>query len=165
MTDVATPPGLSVWEADLFRHLTLHMQNEGELLAAYKAVSEEADAEYVTYLVTMIFEDEVRHHRLFTELVNALRSSVERTDESTVPMVRNVANPEALRDATAELLDRERTDARELKRLAKDLRDLRGTSVWPVLVEVMERDTEKHQTILAFVKAQLDDQLKRSRKR
>jgi hypothetical protein len=37
--------------------------------------------------------------------------------------------------------------------------------VWPVLVEVMERDTEKHQTILTFVTAQLDDQLKRSRKR
>jgi hypothetical protein len=97
--------------------------------------------------------------------VNALRSSVERTDESTVPLVRNVANPEALRDATAELLDRERSDARELKRLSKELRDLRGTSVWPVLVEVMERDTEKHQTILTFVTAQLDDQLKRSRKR
>ena len=164
MTDVATPPGLSVWESDLFRHLTLHMQNEGELLARYKTLSEQADAEYITYLVGMIFEDEIRHHRLFTELVNALRSAVERTDESSVPLVRNVANPEELRAATSELLDRERADARELKRLSKELRDLRGTSVWPVLVEVMERDTEKHQSILAFIKDQLDAQMKRARR-
>ena len=73
-------------------------------------------------------------------------------------------NPEELLGATERLLDRERVDERELKRLSKDLRDLRGTSVWPVLVEMMERDTEKHQGILRFVKQQLDDQMKRMRK-
>ena len=164
MTDVATPPGLSVWEADLMRHLTLHMEHEGALLAAYQKLTEESDAEYVTYLVGMILEDEVRHHRLFSELVNALRSTVERTEGASVPLVRNAANPVELLEATERLIDRERVDERELKRLSRELRDLRGTSVWPVLVEIMERDTEKHQGILRFVKQQLDDQLKRTRK-
>ncbi len=164
MADVATPPGLSVWEADLMRHLTTHMEHEGALLSAYQKVTQEADAEYVTYLVTMILEDEIRHHRLFSDLVNALRSSVERTEGTSVPLVRNVANPDELLAATERLLDRERVDERELKRLGKELRDLRGTSVWPVLVDMMERDTEKHQGILRFLKQQLDDQVKRSRK-
>src|SRR4029077_18904523 len=94
MTDVATPPGLSVWEADLFRHLTDHMEQEGALLASYKALAEASDADHWRYLVELIIEDEIRHHRLFTELVNAIRSAVERTDGLAVPMVRNAANPE-----------------------------------------------------------------------
>jgi hypothetical protein len=165
MTDVATPPGLSVWEADLFRHLTGHMEQEGALLASYKTLAEKSDADYVRYLVELIIEDEIRHHRLFTELVNSIRSAVERTDGLAVPMVRNAANPEELLAATKELLDRERTDERELKRLSRELKDLRGTSVWPLLVEVMERDTEKHQCILRFLEQQLEDQLKRTRAR
>ena len=118
MTDVATPPGLSVWEADLLRHLTLHMENEGALLAAYQELAEQADAEYVTYCVNMIIEDEIRHHRLFTELVNALRSSVERTEGPS--RTRSSATPptrRAARGDRTELLDRERADETELKRL------------------------------------------------
>ena len=164
MADVATPPGLSVWEADLMRHLTLHMEHEGALLASYQKLTEQSDAEYVTYLVNMILEDEIRHHRLFSELVNTLRSSVERTEGTSVPLVRNAANPVELLEATERLLDRERVDERELHRLSRELRDLRGTSVWPVLVEIMERDTEKHQGILRFLKQQLSDQIKRTRK-
>ena len=164
MPGFAVPPGLSVWEADLFRHMSQHIDHEGTLLAAYKTVSEQADAEYVAYLVGMILEDEIRHHRLLTELVNTLRSSVEPTEGTSVPLVRDAANPVELLEVTERLLSRERRDARELQRLSRELRALRGSSVWPVLIDVMERDTEKHQTILRFVKQQLDDQLKWARK-
>jgi rubrerythrin len=164
MTDVATPPGLSVWEADLLRHLSQHMEQEGALLASYKTLAEKSDADYVRYLVELIMEDEIRHHRLFAELGNAIRSAVERTDGLAVPMVRNATNPEELLAATKQLLERERTDERELKRLSRELKDLRGTSVWPLLVELMERDTAKHQGILRFLEQQLEDQLKRARR-
>ena len=164
MADVATPPGLSVWESDLLRHLNQHMETEGALLAAYRKLADESDADYVSYCVDLIIEDEMRHHRLFSELVNAIRSAVEQPQGLAVPLIRNASNPEELLQATKELLAREQADEKELKRLARQLRDLRGTSTWPLLVELMERDTAKHQGILRFLEQQLEDQLKRARK-
>ena len=164
MTDVATPPGLSVWEADLLTHLNQHMEQEGALLAKYRDLAGQCDADYFQYCVELIVEDEMRHHRLFSELANAIRGAVERTDGLAVPTVGNASNPDELLAATKQLLERERADEKELKRLSKNLRDLRGTSVWPVLVEVMERDTEKHQSILRFLELLLEDQIKRSKR-
>jgi hypothetical protein len=160
MADAATPAGLSEWEADLFDHLSAHMEEEGALLGAYQTLSEQAGAEFVTYLIGMILEDEHRHHRVYTELVDTLRNRVEWDARPGVPGVSDAANPVKLLVATEQLLEQEEHDARELKRLSRKLRDLRGASIWPVLVEVMERDTEKHQGILRFVKQQLDEQMK-----
>jgi hypothetical protein len=163
MADAAAPSGLSAWESDLMRHLSEHMQEEGGLLAAYRDVAEQADADYVSYLLGVILEDEIRHHRLLTELVDAVRGRVEWTGRASVPEVSNTANPVKLRVATERLLERERSDAHQLDGLSRQLRDLRGASVWPVLVDIMELDTEKHQGILRFVQHQVDEQLKRAR--
>lgn len=162
MTDGATPAGLSEWEAGIFEHLSTHMVQEGALLGAYQSLSEEADAEFVSYLIGLILEDERRHHRVFTELVDTLRNRVEWGDRPGVPGVSDAANPVKLLVATEQLLDREAHDARELARFRRELRDLRGASVWPVLIDVMACDTEKHQGILRFVQQQLDEQLKRA---
>jgi hypothetical protein len=163
MTNDATPAGLSAWESDLFRHLSAHMAEEGELLGVFKTLSEKADAEYVSYLVGLIVEDEIRHHRLFTELVDTLRGRVEWTDRASVPEIANASNPIKLLMTTEQLLEREQRDAHDLERIRRELRPVRGTSVWPVLVDVMARDTEKHQGILRFVQHQLDEQLKQAR--
>ena len=37
---------------------------------------------------------------------------------------------------------------------------MRGLSIWPLLVELMERDTEKHQAILRFLRKRLREQLR-----
>lgn len=160
MADTANtskPVGLSVWEATLLDHLTEHRQTEGELLAAYQRVVESTQTEYVSYLFGLILEDEVRHHRIFEELANALRAPVERTVGPKVPPVGAVANPEALLEVTERLLDAEEADARALKRLSrdKDLRLMRGHSLWPLLIELMEHDTQKHEAILRFIRARI----------
>jgi rubrerythrin len=151
------PVGLSVWEAALLDHLTEHRQTEGELLAAYQRVVESTQSEYVSYLFGLILEDEVRHHRIFEELANALRAPVERTVGPKVPAVEAVANPEVLLEVTERLLDAEEADARALKRLSrdKDLRLMRGHSLWPLLIELMEHDTQKHEAILRFIRARI----------
>jgi rubrerythrin len=156
-TNTTKPVGLSVWEATLLDHLTEHAQTEGELLAAYQRVVESTQTEYVSYLFGLILEDEVRHHRIFEELANALRAPVERGVGAKVPAVEVVANPEALLEVTERLLDAEEADARELKRLSrdKDLRLMRGHSLWPLLIELMEHDTQKHEAILRFIRTQV----------
>jgi hypothetical protein len=57
----------------------------------------------------------------------------------------------AVRDLTDQLIDRERADLKELKELQKDIRDLRDTTLWSLLVDLMQRDTDKHIAILRFV--------------
>jgi hypothetical protein len=48
--------------------------------------------------------------------------------------------------------DNEERDIAELKRLKRELRDVKDTSLWELLVELMQRDTEKHIAILKFVR-------------
>ena len=154
--------GLSTWEAELLEHLTKHLETEGDLLASYQHLAETAHAPYASYLIDLIVEDETRHHRLFTEFVNALRAPVEPVDGTQVPTVTSATDARELLEATERFLKAERVDARNLKHLAriKELRSMRGHSVWPLLVELMERDTKKHQAILRFIRTQLRRQLR-----
>jgi len=165
MSSMVKPPGLSVWEAALLEHLTEHIKAEGELLATYQRVVDDAESDYASYLFALIVEDEVRHHRLFGEFANALRASVERVSDAKVPMVETVKDPDELLEITERLLNAEKDDARELKRLARDdqLRAMQGLSLWPLLIELMEHDTKKHQMILRFIRGRLrEDQRKAS---
>ena len=158
------PAELSPWEASLLEHVSAHLEEEGKLLARYRDLSERADAEYVGYLVGLILEDELRHHRLLSGLANALRERVEwKGGQASVPEVNNVSNPVKLLVATDRLLEQEQDDAKDLKRLSDELRDLRGMSVWPIVLELMEHDNERHQAILRFLKRQLDEQMKQAR--
>jgi bacterioferritin (cytochrome b1) len=56
-----------------------------------------------------------------------------------------------LRETTDRLLEHEKADAKELDRLRKELRDVKDTTLWGLLVDIMQRDTEKHIAILRFV--------------
>ena len=70
------PVGLSVWEHDLYEHLTEHIENELALVDRYAALAESAGG-HVAYLLKLVMEDEARHHRLFDEWRNALQSDAE----------------------------------------------------------------------------------------
>lgn len=160
MSDSSTPQGLSYSEKKLFEHFSSHGRTEGEILDEYGRLVSEADADWISYMGNVILEEETRHHRVFEELANALRAGVERNVGSVVPHVTNVANPKELLAVTERLLKAEVNDARELKRLARELRDRKGHSLWPLLVELMRRDTEKHRLILNFMRDRLRRQLR-----
>ena len=145
--------GASVWEASLYDHLTSHEESERGLLEEYRAAAEGSQSAAFRYLVGLIVEDEIRHHRVFRELAEALQSDVNlRSEEPVVPRLDRWGPDaaEVLR-LTETLLEREHADARELARLGDHLEDLEGTSLWPLLVELMEMDTEKHIKVLRFV--------------
>ena len=57
-------------------------------------------------------------------------------------------------ELTDELLEKEEEDVKELKRLQRELREVKDTSLWSLLVDLMERDTQKHIAILKFAKKQ-----------
>jgi bacterioferritin (cytochrome b1) len=57
----------------------------------------------------------------------------------------------AVFEVSDRLLKKEREDAQELKRLQRELRDVKDTTLWSLLVDVMRHDTDKHIAILEFV--------------
>jgi len=155
MTDMTTTPpvGASPWDRDLWTHLTSHVEAERDLLEEYSAVAEQSKSKAFTYLVKLLIEDEVRHHRIFTELARSLKTEAELRSDPIIPNMDFVrADRAAVLDATKRLLANEEQDARELKRLQRELREVKDTSLWSLLVDLMQRDTQKHIAILRFVK-------------
>ena len=107
------------------------------------------------YLVRMILEDEERHHRVFAEMANALRSFVEEVPvEPSVPAM--APRPDAaLLEQTRRLLAFEKEDAKELRRLRKALKGSPKSMMHPLLVELMLHDTKKHIAILEHITSRL----------
>ena len=56
-----------------------------------------------------------------------------------------------MREAAREFLEVERADERDLHRLQKSLKTVKDTTIWSLLVDMMELDTKKHQLILEFL--------------
>jgi len=131
-----------------------HVEAERGLLDEYSAVAEQSQSKAFSYLVKLLIEDEIRHHRIFTELAESLRTDVETTGKDPIipDMDFNEVDRAAVLDATKQLMANEEQDARELKRLQRELRDVKDTTLWSLLVDLMQRDTQKHIAILRFVK-------------
>jgi rubrerythrin len=143
---------LSVWSQQLVEYLTSHMDSEREVLRSYAQLVEDGQPDHVRYLVELILADEVRHHQLFGEMINALRAEMDQRDISPrLPdFTPGQASPELLAE-TRRLLELERHDARELARLKRELGKVDDTRWWSVLVEVMRLDTKKHVQLLEFI--------------
>ncbi len=148
--------GPSVWERELWTHLTSHLESERDLLEKYSAVAKQSQSKAFSYLVNLLIEDEVRHHRIFTELAKSLETeSLMSGDEPAIPYPDfDKADRAMVRESTEELLKSEERDASELKRLQHKLRDVKEGTLWSLLVDLMQRDTRKHIALLRFIKKQ-----------
>jgi ferritin len=145
--------GASVWEEEMYEHLTSHAENERDLLVAYQQAAADSGSPAFRYLASLIIEDEVRHHKLFEDLAESLRTDAElRQEEPKIPRLEQWrVNGRNLSELTERLLAQEEQDERELRRLARELKDVKDTTLWHLLVHLMEMDTAKHIAILRFV--------------
>ena len=146
--------GPSAWARELHAHLTSHVEIERGMLEEYRSAAEASSSKAFEYLVNLLIEDEMRHHRIFLELADSLETiSLRPGADPQVPYLDfNRTNKEAVLELTETLLEKEQQDALELKRLQRELGDVKDTSIWGLLVDLMQRDTQKHIAILKFVK-------------
>ncbi|MGA2836776.1 MAG: hypothetical protein ABSF84_09290 [Acidimicrobiales bacterium] len=152
VTPVA-PVGASAWEHDLWVHLTEHVRLERGLLDEYAAVARGTRSKALNYLVELLIDDEIRHHRMFEDLADSLTNWDVGEDGPAIPRIDfDAADSSAVTGLVRDLLDRERQDARQLKKLRRQLREVKDTTLWDLLVDLMERDTQKHIALLRFVK-------------
>jgi hypothetical protein len=146
--------GASVWEEELYDHLTSHVGNEQEMLAEYQQAADTSDSAAFRYLASLIVDDEIRHHRVLEELASAIRTDAElRPEEPAIPRLDHWgSDPQRVVELTERLLEHERADAKDLERLMRQLKDVRDTTMWGLLVKMLEIDTAKHIEILEFVR-------------
>jgi len=152
MTD--TLVGASVWEQGIYNHLLSHVEAERGILESYRDAAERSESSAFRYLVNLIVEDEIRHHKRFSELAEALRSDAELSaDPPVVPRLDwYKADRKVISELTDGLLAQEKADAKELERLRRELKDVKDTTMWVLLVKLMEADTAKHLEILNFIR-------------
>ena len=151
--DVNTPPiGASVWEREMYAYLTEHVQREGKMLGEYVTAAETTPSKALSFLIRLLAEDERRHHQLINDLAASLKSEAEfRREEPVIPRLDFDADTSGrVRELTRELLEGEKSDLKEMKRLRKNLRTVQDYTLWALLVDVIMRDTEKHIAILQF---------------
>jgi hypothetical protein len=146
--------GASVWEEELYEHLTSHEINERETLEEYQQAAVASGSAAFLYLASLIVEDEKRHHRIFEDLASALRTDAElRSEQPAIPRLDNWGpNPAHVVELSERLIAREREDAKDFDRLEHQLKDVRDTTLWGLLIKMMEMDTTKHVEILEFVR-------------
>ena len=146
--------GPSATDRAVYAHLTSHIDLERGLLEEYRQIADNTDSEAFRYLVNLLIEDEIRHHKIFQQLADSLETiALMKPREPAVPLIDFARGDKAaVLEATKRLLDHETEDARELKRLRRELRDSKDDSLTGLLVELMQRDTEKHIAILRFVR-------------
>jgi hypothetical protein len=147
--------GASVWEQQLYDHLTNHMVKEGALLDEYLRLAEdESTSKAFRYAARLILDDERRHHQLFNDLAESIRQLSElRVEDEPIPPLEGLRHDrEQIREITDRLLAAEREDGAELKALAKEFKDVRDTTLWGLLVDLMQADTDKHIKILSFIR-------------
>lgn len=154
MTDTARPrPTGSVFEEAMLEHIAEHIDSEQDVLAGYLRLAETSPDEYVRYLANLIVGDERRHHQLFVEMRNRVLADVTWREHSPeTPRVTVPDDREALAREAERYIAVEERDAEELRRLRRQVRPMKDTSLLSLMVELMELDTQKHLRILEFIR-------------
>ena len=152
-------PRASVWEQEIYGYVSGHVVTEGAILDEYQRLAADPSGSAAfRYVAGLILADERRHHQLFNDLAESIRQMAELSaDDEPIPSLRGLkADRERIMATTTRLLDVERADARELKQLAKKLKEMRETTLWGLLLELMQDDTAKHIKILEFIRDRAD---------
>ena len=147
-------PGASVWEQQLYDHLIEHVNGEREILQDYERLAEETESPAFAYLAGLILDDERRHHQLLNDLAETIRTSATLSGEPTPIPDLGVfrADREKILADTERFLAAEEEDNRHLERLAKEMREVRNTTVWQLIIHLIQQDNEKHRHILRFIR-------------
>jgi hypothetical protein len=151
--------GASVWEQEMYDYVSDHVAIEAAMLDEYQRLAEdESRSPAFRYLANLILADERRHHQIFNDLAESIRQMGElRLEDEPIPSLHGLrADRIRIMAVTERLLAAERDDAKELKRFAKSLREVRDTTLWGLLVEMMQADTAKHIKILSFIHDRAD---------
>ena len=146
----------SVWDERALAHIEEHIAVEAAASSSYEALAMTEDPA-VRYLAGLIAEDEQRHHQVLAKIAAVLRAEVNDVAEPVHHVEVSVEQRKELLGEARRLLEMEKADATALKELRHELHSAPEETMWPVLVEMMALDTEKHIHLLKAIERRLAD--------
>jgi rubrerythrin len=153
------PPPLS---ERLIRALEAHQAAEAADVASCVQVAQRLGDPVADLLVGMIVEDEQQHDALLRSMIRRLHEEVEfvaSPDAVPVPTGSGLGVAEAAAEMAASvrgLMRNEHEGSRHLRHLARQEPTLYG-GLYPLLLETIARDSEKHATILRYVLHRIEE--------
>lgn len=155
MTTSRIPHDLSEVDRALIEHLDSHVESEKEVIGLYEALAHD-DHPYVAFIADLIGEDEARHHRLFIEWIETIKALAELRDAPDgIPHVDYHPVPAETIAMVDRLLEFEQEDLAASRSLRREIRGVRTSTLWGMLVELVIADTKKHIKVLKFLRARL----------
>jgi rubrerythrin len=137
---------------ELITQLNRHVSSEKAVLERYRNLARATTQFDIRYLLTMIAEEEERHHARMAQIANAIGGNFRNElFEPALPDLGDLPLPFDLEGETRALLAIERRDESEMRDLKEALSSIKGAELWVLLVETVIADTEKHQAILRFI--------------
>jgi hypothetical protein len=157
MTTTRIPHDLSEFDRKLVDHLSEHVTSEREMIELYDALGQD-DHPYVAFIARLIGDDEARHHRLFTEWIETIAALAElREPEDGIPHVDYRPVDLETIAMVERLIEFEENDLGEAKKLRQELKTVRTSTLWGVLIELVIADTKKHIRLLKFLRDRLTE--------
>ncbi len=155
MTISRIPHDLSECDRVLIEHLGAHVESEKEVIDLYDALAHD-EHPYVSYIAELIGDDEARHHRLFLEWIETIKALAELRDAPDgIPHV----DYHPVAAETISMVDRllafEEDDLATTRNLRREIRSVRNSTLWGMLVAMLIADTKKHIKMLKFLRARL----------
>ena len=144
-----TPPSLS---ERVIRALEAHASEEAHDLAVCEQLADRSHDPVLKMLMGLLVDDEQRHHSLLQSMVRRLQEEAEFVSSPTaLPVCDEAATQEPeLGEHLRALIRDEHEGARHLRHLARQEPHLYD-GLYPVLLEAIARDSEKHAMILRFL--------------
>jgi rubrerythrin len=137
---------------ELIAQMARHVASEKAVLERYRNLARATRRDDVRYLLTMIAEEEERHHARMVQITNAIRRDFRNeVFEPAVPDFSVLPLPYDLAEETRAMLEIERRDEIEMRELARELSRIENGDAWVMLVETLIADTKKHEAILGFI--------------
>lgn len=147
---------IDVWAQRLAHYLQEHMDGEHHVLQEYAHLAAETQSDQIRFLINMILDDEVRHHRIFQQMVNWIRAEHAQRDdiETSIGLSPPSGGPERhhIIELTDKMLELERKDDAALRELEKMVTEVADTAWWGTLVEAMRLDSRKHIKLMEGVR-------------
>ena len=146
----------------LVRALEAHQAAEAADVASCRQMAQRLGDPVANLLVGMILEDEQRHAALLGAMIRRLHTEVDfvaSADAVPVPTGSGLGRVEAAAETAATmrgLIRNEHEGARHLRHLGRQEPTLYG-GLYPLLLETIARDSEKHVTILRYLLHQVEE--------
>jgi rubrerythrin len=144
------------WWAAISHAFASHVRDESYVLDRYQELARSTADPGTRFLLELILADEHHHHQVFEQLRAAVTndSSGNKMPRPPMPSADEVS---VLLEQTQRFIEFEHEDAASLKALSRQLRSSETGTLWRLLVELMELDTEKHLRILDYLKRHLEN--------